>query len=78
MALNMLRLETSKKANIRRKKKMAAMNSRYLEKVILDSINELAKNVNIVAIALPRPLPGHKELAQVVIILYLTCPYNTH
>ncbi|SDJ34394.1 Predicted transposase YbfD/YdcC associated with H repeats [Ferrimonas sediminum] len=44
MALNMLRLETGKKASIRRKQKMAAMNSAYLEQVILAGINRLGKN----------------------------------
>lgn len=44
MVLNMLRLETSKKASIRRKQKMAAMNIGYLEKVILAGINGLDEN----------------------------------
>lgn len=44
MALNMLRLETSKKASIRRKQKMAAMSSAYLEQVILAGINGLDKD----------------------------------
>ncbi|WP_311568474.1 ISAs1 family transposase [Photobacterium arenosum] len=43
MALNMLRLETSKKASIRRKQKIAAMNIAYLEQVILAGIQGLDK-----------------------------------
>ncbi len=43
IALNMLRSETSKKASIRRKQKMAAMNSAYLEQVILAGINGQSK-----------------------------------
>ncbi|HGW2942707.1 TPA: hypothetical protein ACNP34_001995 [Citrobacter freundii] len=44
MALNMLRLEKSKKASIERKQKMAVMNSTYLEQVILAGINGTNKN----------------------------------
>lgn len=44
IALNMLRLEESKKASIRRKQKMAAMSSGYLEQVILAGINGANKN----------------------------------
>ncbi|OOF25991.1 ISAs1 family transposase [Salinivibrio sp. IB872] len=43
MALNMLRLETSKKASIRRKQKMASMNVAYLEQVILAGIKGLTE-----------------------------------
>jgi predicted transposase YbfD/YdcC len=43
MALNILRLESGKKASIRRKQKMAAMNSDYLEQVILAGINGVDK-----------------------------------
>jgi len=39
IALNMLRSESGKKASIRRTQKMAAMNSDYLEQVILTGIN---------------------------------------
>lgn len=44
MALNMLRAEKGKRASIRRKQKIAAMNSDYLEQVILAGINEMDKN----------------------------------
>lgn len=44
MALNMLRLETSKKASIRRKQKLAAMDIGYLERVVLAGINGVSKN----------------------------------
>jgi hypothetical protein len=44
MALNMLRAEKGKTASIRRKQKIAAMNSDYLEQVILAGINEMDKN----------------------------------
>lgn len=43
MALNMLRADTSKKASIRRKQKMASMNSAYLEKVIITGLASLGK-----------------------------------
>jgi hypothetical protein len=43
MALNMLRLESSKKASIRRKQKMASMNVFYLEQVILAGIKGLTE-----------------------------------
>lgn len=38
MALNMLRAEKGKSASIRRKQKIAAMNSDYLEQVIVAGI----------------------------------------
>lgn len=44
MALNMLRAEKGKAASIRRKQKIAAMNSDYLEQVILAGINAMDKN----------------------------------
>lgn len=44
MALNMLRAEKGKTASIRRKQKIAAMNSDYLEQVILVGINAMDKN----------------------------------
>jgi predicted transposase YbfD/YdcC len=44
MALNMLRAEKGKTASIRRKQKIAAMNSDYLEQVILAGINAMDKN----------------------------------
>lgn len=44
IAINMLRLEDSKQAGIKRKQKMAAMNTDYLETVILAGINGMAKN----------------------------------
>ncbi|HIF9216284.1 TPA: ISAs1 family transposase [Photobacterium damselae] len=43
MALNMLRAESSKKASIRRKQKIAAMSSSYLERVLLAGFNEVIK-----------------------------------
>lgn len=43
MALNMLRAESSKKASIRRKQKIAAMSSLYLEKVLLAGFNAVGK-----------------------------------
>ncbi|MBM7454397.1 putative transposase YbfD/YdcC, partial [Oceanisphaera litoralis] len=43
MALNMLRADTSKKASIRRKQKMASMNSAYLEQVIIAGMASLGK-----------------------------------
>ena len=43
MALNMLRAEKGKTASIRRKQKIAAMNSDYLEQVILAGINAMDK-----------------------------------
>lgn len=44
MALNMLRAEKGKTASIRRKQKIAAMNSDYLEQVILAGITAANKN----------------------------------
>jgi predicted transposase YbfD/YdcC len=44
MALNMLRAEKGKSASIRRKQKIVAMNSDYLEQVILAGINAMDKN----------------------------------
>lgn len=44
MAINMLRLESSKKASIKRKQKMAAMNTDYLERVLLAGIHGMTKN----------------------------------
>lgn len=44
MALNMLRLETSKKASIRRKQKMTGMNVAYLQQVIVAGIRGAVKN----------------------------------
>lgn len=44
IAINMLRLEDSKQAGIKRKQKMAAMNTDYLETVLLAGINGMAKN----------------------------------
>ncbi|BBT79379.1 hypothetical protein WP8S18E11_10450 [Aeromonas veronii] len=41
IALNMLRSERSKKVSIRRKQKIAAMNSSYLEQVLLSGFNEV-------------------------------------
>lgn len=43
MALNMLRLETSRKLSIRRKQKKASMNIAYMEQILLGGINELGK-----------------------------------
>lgn len=43
IALNMLRLETTKKASIRRKQKIASMNVAYLEQVILAGVKGLSK-----------------------------------
>ncbi|XLW41753.1 ISAs1 family transposase [Pseudaeromonas sp. ZJS20] len=43
MALNMLRAEEEKRASIRRKQKIAAMNSDYLEQVILAGIRAANK-----------------------------------
>lgn len=43
IAINMLRSETSRKASIRRKQKIAAMSSSYLEKVLLASFNGESK-----------------------------------
>ncbi|MGL4251923.1 MAG: ISAs1 family transposase, partial [Aeromonas sp.] len=42
MALNMLRAETSWKASIRRKQKIAGMSSEYLEAVLASGIQKLA------------------------------------
>ncbi|MGL4249204.1 MAG: ISAs1 family transposase, partial [Aeromonas sp.] len=42
MALNMLRAETSRKASIRRKQKIAGMSSEYLEAVLAAGIQTLA------------------------------------
>ncbi|PJG58329.1 transposase, partial [Aeromonas cavernicola] len=42
MALNMLRAETSRKASIRRKQKIACMSSEYLEAVLTAGIQKLA------------------------------------
>lgn len=44
MALNMLRAEEEKRASIRRKQKIAAMNSDYLEQVIVAGIRAANKN----------------------------------
>lgn len=44
MALNMLRAEEGKRASIRRKQKIAAMNSDYLEQVLLAGIRAANKN----------------------------------
>jgi len=44
MALNMLRAEKGKAASIRCKQKIAAMNSDYLEQVILAGVNAMDKN----------------------------------
>jgi predicted transposase YbfD/YdcC len=44
MALNMLRAEKGKTASIRRKQKIAAMNSDYLEQVILAGIKAMGEN----------------------------------
>lgn len=44
MALNMLRAEKGKTASIRRKQKIAAMNSDYLEQVILAGVTAANKN----------------------------------
>ncbi len=44
MALNMLRAEKGKSASIRRKQKIAAMNSDYLEQIILAGIKAVGKN----------------------------------
>lgn len=44
MAVNMLRAESSKKASIKRKQKMAAMNSHYLEKVIEAGFSVMGKS----------------------------------
>ncbi|QXC33763.1 ISAs1 family transposase [Aeromonas sp. FDAARGOS 1407] len=44
MALNMLRAEEGKRASIRRKQKIAAMNSDYLEQVLLAGIRATNKN----------------------------------
>lgn len=44
MALNMLRVEEGKRASIRRKQKITAMNSDYLEQVILVGIIAVNKN----------------------------------
>ncbi|WP_423055245.1 transposase, partial [Aeromonas salmonicida] len=41
MALNMLRGETSRKASIRRKQKIAGMSSEYLEAVLTAGIQKL-------------------------------------
>ncbi|WP_428480189.1 transposase [Photobacterium japonica] len=43
MALNMLRAESSKKVSIRRKQKIAAMSSPYLEKVLLAGFNAVGE-----------------------------------
>ncbi len=43
MALNMLKPETTKKFNIRRRQKMTAMDSAYLEQVILAGINNMGE-----------------------------------
>lgn len=43
MAINMLRLEDGKKASIKRKQKMPAMNTDYLETVLLAGINDMTK-----------------------------------
>ncbi|MBM7457239.1 putative transposase YbfD/YdcC [Oceanisphaera litoralis] len=43
IGLNMLRSETSRKASIRRKQKMASMNSAYLEQVIIAGMASLGK-----------------------------------
>lgn len=47
LALNMLRAETTKKASIRRKKKIASMSSAYLEQILIagfNSIDTVSKN----------------------------------
>lgn len=43
IALNMLRAETSKKASVRRKQKMACMSTDYLDKVWSAGIKVLAE-----------------------------------
>lgn len=43
VALDMLRAETTKKASIRRKQKIAAMRSCHLDKVLLASFNGVNK-----------------------------------
>jgi hypothetical protein len=41
MALNMLKAETSRKASIRRKQKIAGMSSEYVDAVLTAGIQEL-------------------------------------
>ncbi len=43
LSLNMLRAETSKKASIRRKRKIAGMSSDYLDKVLIAGLTALGK-----------------------------------
>ena len=42
LALNMLRAETTKKASIRRKKKIASMSSAYLEQVLTAGLSSMS------------------------------------
>lgn len=42
LALNMLRAETTKKASIRRKKKIASISSTYLEQVITAGLSSMS------------------------------------
>lgn len=43
IALNMLRAEKTKKASIRRKRKIASMNSAYLEQVLVAGFSSLVE-----------------------------------
>jgi len=43
IALNMLRAETTKKASIRRKQKIASMNTDYLDKVLTAGLSVVAE-----------------------------------
>ena len=43
MAVNMLRAETSRKASIRRKQKIAAMSSDYLDTVLAAGLQKLSE-----------------------------------